>query len=186
MSAGTDTEPGGNFTSVADSCGFYDFSGPWTSGASQPLQPGTYYVHLELYNTTWAEYRWTPVSSFTIPKTAKPKIIWKAAWSKWVWSGGQWQLKVSCPVVVVDDSWAKVLIRLTQERVVGGKVKASFVRNYWRSSPRTLGSKKHTYTFVFLRAASCRGKGRYIVLMRAQDQECNWSKTAGDVWTVPA
>ena len=186
VSNSTTTEPGGNFTSVADSCGFYGFDGPWTSGASQPLHPGTYYVHLELYNTKWGQYCWTPVSSFTIPKTAKPKITWKAGAARYVISSGQLRLKVRWPLVVTDDSLGRMQIRLTEERKVGGKVVASSVRTFSRPSPRSLGAGRHTYSLTFLRSANCDGRGTYIVRFRVQDQEYNWSNTSAGYWNVPA
>ncbi|HMK93341.1 MAG TPA: hypothetical protein VK576_10110, partial [Thermoleophilia bacterium] len=181
------TRSDGGFVTWLDGIGLTTDQTSWTSHLGSALRPGRYYIHLSLYNPVWGEWLWSPVKSFTVAKTARPRLYWKSATGKYVRVNGGWRFRVTCRIKVVDDSWGHLQLKMTEHRYsLGGKLQRTHNRRFVRKSPRTLGSSTHTYKLVFYRDASCAGLGIYLVTFKVVDQEYNVSSRYLWVrWVLP-
>ena len=167
----------GAFTTSIAGAGLQASATSFTFTGLAPLHPGTYYLHVRFHSASLSRYGWTPAKALVIPRTATPVLVSPARMtlSSAVQQGRQ-ILKVACALTDRDDSLGSTQIKLTQQRVVNGKVVAQSSKTYTVKSPRAFGSRTHTYHFAWTRPTSLRGKGVYRVIAKARDQEYNWSK----------
>ncbi len=141
-----------------------------------PLRPGTYFLHVRFANESLGREQWTASAKLVIPRTATPKLVPPARLAlKAVVAGSTHTLRVSYAVRVRDDSKGRMLLRIVQQRVVGGRVVASVTTTHRAPAPRAFGTRSHEYRFSWLRPKALRGKGTYRVVAQARDQEYNWS-----------